>query len=96
MDCCNTKDEKGCCSDFGKSDLFGHTDKKNSEEPEKLKGGNRKMNSRITLWVAIGVLFVAALFLTFKAGAVGSVESVQTASSVAKSAASSSGMVGGC
>ena len=54
------------------------------------------MNTRITLWILIGVLFVAALFLTFKAGAAESVEAVQTAGSVAKSAASSGGMVGGC
>jgi hypothetical protein len=54
-----------------------------------------KINTRLTLWVVIGVLFVVTLFLTFKAGGVGSVETVQAATSVAKSAASS-GMVGGC
>jgi hypothetical protein len=62
----------------------------------KMKGGNKKMNTRITLWAVIGVMFVATLFLTFKAGAVGTgVETVQAAGAVAKSAASS-GMVGGC
>lgn len=54
------------------------------------------MNSRIVLWTVIGVLFVTALFLTFKAGAIGGVETGQTVATVAKSAASYSGMVGGC
>lgn len=62
---------------------------------KKLNGGNRKMNTRITLWVVISVLFVAALVLTFKAGA-GSVGSVQAATSIATSASSYGGMVGGC
>ena len=54
------------------------------------------MNTRITLWIAVGVLFVTALFLTFKAGAAGSVGTGQVVLSAAKSAAASSGMVGGC
>ncbi len=53
------------------------------------------MNTKITLWIAIGVLFVIALFLTFKAGALGS-STLQTAGGAVKSAASSGGMVGGC
>ncbi len=52
-----------------------------------------KIDKRIALWVVIGVLFIVALFLVFKAGA-GSAVSVGSA---AKSVASSSaGMVGGC
>ena len=51
------------------------------------------MDKRITLWIVIGVLFVVALFLSFKAGA--GIETVQATSSVASSVASS-GMVGGC
>ena len=54
------------------------------------------MNTRITLWIVIGVLFVTALFLTFKAGAIGNVGTGQVVVSAAKSAAASSGMVGGC
>ncbi len=54
------------------------------------------MNTRTTLWVAIGALFVAALFLTFKAGAAGSIENVQAVTGAVTSAAPYSGMVGGC
>jgi len=53
------------------------------------------MNTRIVLWGAIGLLFVAALVLTFKAGAVGSVE-IGVASSVSSAVQSYGGMVGGC
>ena len=53
------------------------------------------MDKKITLWIIIGVLFLVALFLTFKAGSV--VGSVQVASTAASSVASSyGGMVGGC
>jgi hypothetical protein len=55
------------------------------------------MNMRITLWIVIGVMFVATLFLTFQAGAAGSTETAQATGSAVKSAAPSySGMVGGC
>ena len=54
------------------------------------------MNTRITLWIVVGLMFVVALFLTFKAGAAGSVGTGQVVVSAAKSAAASSGMVGGC
>lgn len=64
---------------------------------EKMKGGKIKMERRMLLWIIIGVLFIAVLFLTFKAGTGGSSSTViQSAGSVARSAASSSGMVGGC
>ncbi|MBU2615643.1 MAG: isoaspartyl peptidase/L-asparaginase [Nanoarchaeota archaeon] len=76
MDCCETKNEEGCCENFGE-----------------MKGGKRKMDMRIKLWILVGVLFIVALFLTFKAGSVGSVE---LAGNVAKAATSSGGMVGGC
>jgi hypothetical protein len=43
------------------------------------------------------LMFIVAVFLTFQAGASGSVEVVQASAAVAKSAASSyGGMVGGC
>ena len=51
------------------------------------------MNNRFVLWGIIGVLFATALILTFKAGASGSIETVQAASSAAQSYG---GMVGGC
>ena len=51
------------------------------------------MDNRIMLWIVIGVLFVATLFLTFKAGA-GSIGTAQAVSTAASS--SSGGMVGGC
>lgn len=58
------------------------------------------MERRIWLWIAVGVLFIVVLFLVFKAGAGGLVgNTIQTAGSTARSAASaasSSGMVGGC
>jgi len=50
------------------------------------------MDKRITLWIAIGVLFIVALFLSFNAGL--GAETVQAASSA--SSASYGGMVGGC
>ena len=98
MDCCKTKEKKECCGDLKKSSfLAGSDEKSNVEESKELKGGNKKMNTRITLWVIIGLLFIAALFLTFKAGAAGSVGTVQAAgSAVTNSAPSYSGMVGGC
>ena len=54
------------------------------------------MKRNILLWIVIGVLFLAALFLVFRAGSVNS-EGISAASSAAKTAASSyGGMVGGC
>ena len=52
------------------------------------------MDKKTLLWVGIGVLFVVALFLSFKAGS--GVNSVQAVGSVAQSVASYGGMVGGC
>jgi predicted nucleic acid-binding Zn ribbon protein len=89
MDCCKTRDESGCCKKLEESSFFGSKD-------EKMKGGKRRMNSRIVLWMIVGALFIIALFLTFKAGAVGSAEVVQATGSVAKTATSNGGMVGGC
>lgn len=68
---------------------------KKSSVSKEMKGGNRKMNLRIVLWVVIGVLFIIAVVLTFKTGVVGSVP-IETASTTAKAAASYGGMVGGC
>ncbi|MBS3157160.1 hypothetical protein J4442_03230 [Candidatus Woesearchaeota archaeon] len=55
------------------------------------------MNTRIILWSAISVLFVAALILTFKAGIAGNIETAQVVNSASKGVAQSyGGMVGGC
>jgi len=85
MDCCNTQNRKGCCNDLKKSHSSGSFN-------EEMKGG-RKMNLRITLWIVTGALFVVALFLTFQAGAIGSVETTKIATISANSAGA---MVGGC
>lgn len=53
-----------------------------------------KIDKRIALWIVIGVLFVVALFLVFKAGA--SSSSLGSVTNAATSASSSAGMVGGC
>lgn len=71
------------------------------DNQKKLKGGTIKMeiNRNTLIWMGIGVLFVATLYLTFKAGASPDVALTTTkaAASAAQSAASSgSGMVGGC
>lgn len=93
MDCCEINNEKH--ETMRDHRFLKHS---NSSESLNMKGGRRrKMNARITLWIVIGVMFVATLFLTFKAGAAGRVETVQAVSSAAKTTASSySGMVGGC
>ena len=70
---------------------------KNHDKRE-VKGGRFRMEKRFVLWIVIGVLFLATLFLTFKAGSGGGVETARAATLAAQSAASSagSGMVGGC
>jgi len=66
---------------------------KNQKSSEEMKGGDREMNQKTIMWIVIAILFIVALFLVFRAGAVGSSGTVQAA----KSAASSyGGMVGGC
>ena len=83
MDCCKTKNDEGCCKDLGH----------NKYKSKNLNGEN-KMNTRIVLWGVIGFLFVAVLFITFKAGAAGGIETAQAITGAATSA--SYGMVGGC
>jgi len=81
MDCCNTKEKKGCCDDKDKN--------------EEMKGGNRKLiiKKKTLLWIAIGILFAGVLYLTFKVNGINA-NSVQPAGAVAQSAGSA--MVGGC
>ena len=82
MDCCNTKQ---------------NTKKENKEEI--VKGGKSmaKINKKTMLWIVIGVLLIATIFLTFKASSIGT-GAAQATASAARTAAStaSSGMVGGC
>ena len=81
MDCCNTKETK----------------KKNNEES--MKGGKSmvEINKKTMLWIVIGVLLIATIFLTFKASSIGT-GAAQATATAARTAAStaSSGMVGGC
>ena len=76
--------------------------KNESQENKKLKGGF-KMDRRLIMWVIIGILFLAVLYLTFNAGSssAGTAGAVIQSASAAKSsgiqsAASYGGMVGGC
>ena len=63
----------------------------------RVKGGKFRMEKRIVLWIVIGVLFLATLFLTFKAGSGSSIETAKATGLAVKSVASSgAGMVGGC
>ena len=68
-----------------------------SKSHQDLKGGRFRMERKFVLWIVIGILFLATLFLTFKTGSGNSIETAKTAGLAVKSAASSSaGMVGGC
>ena len=82
MNCCNTKQ---------------NTKKKVYEES--VKGGKSmaETNKKTMLWIVIGVLAIATIFLTFKASSIGT-GAAQATVLVARTAAStaSSGMVGGC
>ena len=61
-----------------------------------MKGGNFKMERRIVIWAVIGILFLVALYFVFQAGSDAATQNIGPATSSAASAASSSGMVGGC
>jgi len=56
-----------------------------------------KINKNVLLWIIIGALVIATIFLTFKASSIGT-SSAQATASAARTVAStaSSGMVGGC
>ena len=53
-----------------------------------------QMNRKTVLWIIIIALFMAVLFLTFKAGSVNTVNAASQAVSASQSSASA--MVGGC
>ena len=83
MDCCeNTKQNT-----------------KNKFNNESMKGGKRmvEVKKNTMLWIVIGILVLATIFLTFKASSIGA-GAAQTTASVVRTAAStaSGGMVGGC
>ena len=81
MDCCNTKQTK-------------HEDKE-----ESMKGGKIMVaiKKNTLMWIIIGVLVIATIFLIIKASSIGT-GAAQATASAARTAAStaSSGMVGGC
>ena len=76
-----------CC------DNNNDTSKKYGENADKRR--EIKMNKRMILWIVIGILFLAVLYLTFKVNTL-DVNAVQSAGTAIQSAASSSAMVGGC
>ena len=81
-----TKEKMDCCENT-KDKIKGMKGGKNMTEAKK---------TNTALWIIIGILILAALFLTFKASSIGTV--AEATASAAKTAAStaSSGMVGGC
>ena len=81
MDCCNIKEIK----------------RENKEES--VKGGKRmvEVKKNAMLWIIIGILVLATIFLTFKASSIGAGAAQTTASAVRTVASTASGgMVGGC
>lgn len=74
-----------------------HTNKESEEKS--MKGGKSmvKISNKTLLWIVIGILLIATIFLTFKSSSVGT-GAAQATVSAARTAAStaSSGMVGGC
>lgn len=55
-----------------------------NQDSNGMKGGKSKMEKNIILWVAIGALFLAVLFLTFKASALSAGTGAAIASSGGK------------
>lgn len=54
------------------------------------------MNTKLLLWIVIGVLLVVNLFLMFNTGSVEASSAGATGSAVKSAASSYGGMVGGC
>ena len=73
-----------------------NTKETKQEKEENMKGGkSMEINKKTMLWIVIGLLVLATIFLTLKASSIGAVQSV--ASGVqAVASTTSSGMVGGC
>ncbi len=91
MDCCNAKNEKGCCKDMEKNseNMKGH-----SPMLGQMKGGKKMETSKIVIWVIIGFLLLAVIYTVFFRGAADTNSLASTAGQAVSSA--SSGMVGGC
>ena len=84
-----------------------NTNTKKENREESVKGGKSmaKINKKTMLWIVIGILLIATIFLTFKASSIGTgaaqtigTGAAQTTASATRTAVStaSSGMVGGC
>jgi len=69
---------------------------KRTVERKNVKTNQETINTKVVLWIVIGVLFITALFLTFKAGANSGLGVLQTTGSIAQNTANYAGMVGGC
>mgnify|MGYP001580169930 FL=1 len=81
MDCCHTGHEK-------------HENMQNNHENTQNKTSGGKINRKILLWIIIGILFIAVLFMTFKSA--NSSAAQATGQAVKTAASAGSGMVGGC
>lgn len=64
------------------------------DKTKEMKGGNANMDRRTLLWIAVGILFIIALFLAFKTGNAGTAVSAKAVASAAQSSAPA--MIGGC
>ena len=66
---------------------------------ENMKGGKSmvEISKKTMLWIVIGVLVIATIFLTIKASTIGTAPAQTTANAVKTAATTaSSGMIGGC
>ena len=72
---------------------------KKEDREQSMKGGKTmvEINKKTMLWIVIGILVIATIFLTVKASSIGT-GAAQATASAARTAVStaSSGMVGGC
>ena len=82
-----------CCENIKHEDSEGSIEYKDNKE--NMKGGKSmvEVKKNVMLWVVIGLLVIATIFLTVKASSIGA-GTAQAAALVASTA--SSGMVGGC
>ena len=69
--------------------------KRNNEEVNMKGGKSMEIDKKTMLWIVIGLLVLATIFLTLKASSIGAVQSVASGVQAVASTASS-GMVGGC
>ena len=75
-------------------DCCGNTETKNRSKEESMKGGKSMTEKKSKmLWIVIGILVLATIFLIFKASSIGTGAAQAVASTAG---AASGGMVGGC